>query len=532
MNPKLKIFIPKQAEESLTQSSQAIERVIEPSIDINGLNNILKLTKEHAKKIDETLNSMKSLDRKYQELEEYRKNEYLFYRDFQEDVRIAHYSTMDIFNYCGVYIWKNSTGSTIYYRINPFGKKEKIHQDDDYKILLGEFVNVFDITDDVRFYDNAFILVKNLLPLYNNEVFYPQSSEEFTFLNTNNNYQFRNTFQYSTYLYNRNVNRLNKADFIANFLSAITTNIDECDYIIEWLAYFFQSMQKTDIALVLIGDSEVSDILINQIIQPIFAYRKEYFESINDDTLKKKSETIIKDKIFYHIGELSQENITNKKISNLVVDMLKPNRYHPDEAIEINENYVWGQLIVTAERETPFPFLKDSYSQCSVFRIKDMDSILRKLDVTRIELETSIQNDLENFSNMLAQISLDYSYFPTMGTHEKDALPTMKNGVLITRGLEKKIKNFIKNIEVKNLNYFENIKKENSNMYEELEHNFNENMIAQPLLRQYFNLVYKDIIFYENNHLLDILKDRSEIFKKAPDDKSKYNGKKRYTIIY
>jgi hypothetical protein len=67
-------------------------------------------------------------------------------------------------------------------------------------------------------------------------------------------------------------------------------------------------------------------------------------------------------------------------------------------------------------------------------------------------------------------------------------------------------------------------------MHDELVHNFSEHMIAQPSLSEYFNLIYEDIIFSENAHLLEVLKDKSEMFNRAPDDKSKYNGKKRYVI--
>ena len=46
----------------------------------------------------------------------------------------------------------------------------------------------------------------------------------------------------------------------------------------------------------------------------------------------------------------------------------------------------------------------------------------------------------------------------------------------------------------------------------------------------YFNIVNEDIIFEENSYFLDILKQKYEMFKATPDDKSKYNGKKRYKI--
>ena len=82
------------------------------------------------------------------------------------------------------------------------------------------------------------------------------------------------------------------------------------------------------------------------------------------------------------------------------------------------------------------------------------------------------------------------------------------------------------------LNMDNQLSKENKELYDELLHNFEEDMIAQPLLSEYFNIINDDIVFEENSYFLDILKQEYEMFKVTPDDKSKYNGKKRYKILF
>ena len=107
----------------------------------------------------------------------------------------------------------------------------------------------------------------------------------------------------------------------------------------------------------------------------------------------------------------------------------------------------------------------------------------------------------------------------------------MSNGIIYTNHLNIKIREFVIAIQNKNINFFNQLSKENKELYDELLYNFEENMIAQPLLSEYFNIVNQDIIFEENSYLLDFLKQEYEMFKITPDDKSKYNGKKRYKIF-
>ena len=76
---------------------------------------------------------------------------------------------------------------------------------------------------------------------------------------------------------------------IKNFIYNLSKNNREFDYIMNWLADFYQRLDKSNIALVLIGDNETTDILVNMIIKPIFALREEYFCVIDDNKLDKNT---------------------------------------------------------------------------------------------------------------------------------------------------------------------------------------------------------------------------------------------------
>lgn len=428
-------------------------------------------------------------------------------------------------------IWKKSVENTYYYRINPFSKKIKITTNDEFLKLIDEDIKVYENIKDVYLEKDVLILVKSLIEDIKDEVFYPHNDREFFKLK---NVEYRNTFQNSKFLGNREFMWEEKnVKSIKKYIYNMFFNENEADYLIDWLSFYSKTFDKSSNAIVLIGDKETTDILINQIIRPIFAYKREYFGCINNETLKKSNESILKDKIFYHIDELSKENIGNKKTSKLVLDILKRNKFTCEKAIELEEDYIYGQLIVTSSKENPYPLLKDSYSRCSVFKVKSLENILEYMELDRFMLEEIISCDLYNFSNILFYRNVKWykeQYFPSkvFETEEKNALPNMKNGVLRTKDLEEKIEEFIKNIKNKNVPYFIFIR---DKLFEELRKNFEEDMIAQPLLSTYFNDIYKNRFFVDNNSFLDILKIKDEMFRKTPTDKSKSNGKKRYKIF-
>ena len=67
----------------------------------------------------------------------------------------------------------------------------------------------------------------------------------------------------------------------------------------------------------------------------------------------------------------------------------------------------------------------------------------------------------------------------------------MSNGIIYTNHLNIKIREFVIAIQNKNINFFNQLSKENKELYHELVNNFEENMIAQPLLSEYLILLIK-----------------------------------------
>lgn len=452
---------------------------------------------------------------------------------FFQDVDFFHSSSINNLNSKGIYIWKNENGSSIYYRLDSHGNRIKCNNDEEILKLFPVYIKIYEKIEDVII-DNYPILVKNLIRIIRDEIFYPLDMNEFF---TIQNIQFRNLFKPTIFLNNPFINEIEgiKNSTIETFTKNLVENNDSFEILMKVLVNFFKRKFKSNNAFVLIGDENSTDILINEIIKPLFSSKDEYFSSIDDDLLEKKSDAkIIENKIFYHFKNLSDSNLKSKRVSKLIFDIVKPNKTTPENAILNNESYVWGELFITSSKNNPYSALEDIYSKCIVIKVKNLKTILKKMNMDKISLIENIQANLFNFSGVLSSFNsfdITSDVYKLQQTEEYKNLPNMTNGIIYTNALIERIREFIRAIQNKSITFFHQISIENKEWYDELLHNFERNMIAQPSLSEYFNIINQDIVFEENSYLLDILKQEYEMFKITPDDKSKYNGKKRYKIF-
>jgi len=458
---------------------------------------------------------------------------------FFEDVTYFHSSSMNHLREKRIFVWKNESGSSIYYRLDRHGNKIKCNNDEEIlKLFSPDYIKIYEKIEDVII-DNYPILVKNLIPIIRDDIFYPLLNREFFSIE---NVEYRNLFKSTIYtslfryyqLSNETEIKPIRGSTIETFIKYLLEDNDSSVILIQLLLNFYKERLKSNYAFVLIGDENSTNILMDEIIKPLFASKDEYFSTINDELLEKKSDTkIIEDKIFYHVKNLSEANLKSKRLSKLIFDIVRPNKTTPENAILNNESYVWGELFITSSKNNPYPALEDVYSKCIVIKVKNLKTILKKMNMDKISLIENIQNDLFNFSKVLASFNffdIREDVYKFQQKEEYKNLRNMSNGIIYTNDLNKKIREFVIAIQNKNINFFNQLSKENKELYDELLNNFEENMIAQPLLSEYFNIVNQDIVFEENSYLLDILKQEYEMFKITPDDKSKYNGKKRYKI--
>ncbi len=379
----------------------------------------------------------------------------------------------------------------------------------------------------VSSYTTKILIFANQISSIDGEVFDLSRNEEIFQSETDLLFK-RNIFVPTEFLekrseYNSNntleINKQTTDSFIKKFIyQMVNENKEKANYIINWLAYYFQNLKKTGTALLLLGDSEVTEKLFwNLIIKKIFGNR--YCSAIND---KEYNTTLLQDiakhKLFFNIADIKNAGtkFDDDTLALLVKDLLiqqsveYTNDKGEEERVEIH-----GQLLITATN--PAPYLKKSLSKCTVIDTVNIDKIMESLDLEdETELEDKILKDLELFSDLLNSYNVKEEIAKEKFiTEEREKLKGTKTSNVDKDAIENSLDNFIQAIKNKDLEYFKKVENiENGTIYEHLKNAFEKDdgyFIGQDLLR-YYNAV-NEKIFDKKKDLMDRLKAKDNMFK-------------------
>ncbi len=277
--------------------------------------------------------------------------------------------------------------------------------------------------------------------------------------------------------------------------------------IMNWLSYFFQKMESSNIALVLHGSKEIAeDIFWKKLIKPIFG-NEEHCIAINDSILKKPISEIVKNKIFFHIGDFSptedNKNKINQLLQGILVDKYVLTDSNPPIRIPVN-----GQILITTN-ET-ISYMSKYYSLFEYINIQNEREIISNLADDILDLSFKMTDDLDTFSTLLAAFRRNYNQ------NNRLSVVSKMNKVNTDESLESfedKIQKFIKAIKDINMEYFEIIKDKDNEAYKELEFSFNKQCFIGQDLLNYFNIKYNQQTFKSNKQFLITLKEKDKMFR-------------------
>jgi len=304
--------------------------------------------------------------------------------------------------------------------------------------------------------------------------------------------------------------------FIEKFIYYLVREDQELsDYIMNWLAYYFQNLQRSKTALVLLGEQEVTkDIFWNIIIKEIFS--KQYSTTIDD---KECDTTLVSDiatdKLFFHIDDIvdADTKFDDQTLALIIKDLL----IKPSVTTDTNEEiYIHGQMIITAKNTAPY--LKKVLSKCTVIEVNDIDTILEKLEVEdEAELEDMIQNDLHNFTDKLLQynVIIDKA-LKNIDTEARQTLKSNKSSNVNPEDIDNNIDTFIQAIKNKDIDYFAKVENiDDGTIYKHLKNAFNkdEGYFINQYLFDCYNSIYANQPFKKKTHFTGKLKEKDDMFK-------------------
>jgi len=116
------------------------------------------------------------------------------------------------------------------------------------------------------------------------------------------------------------------------------------------LAYFFQGLKKSQVALVLRGNQGAGKgILFNEVIQPLFG--KDYCTTVNDKSLRSSYlGGIVENVIFFNLDEISHQKAESADIKNFLKALVTNDTITAEKKFVTLEKgtKVYGQVLITS----------------------------------------------------------------------------------------------------------------------------------------------------------------------------------------
>lgn len=250
---------------------------------------------------------------------------------------------------CGA-IWLNKNGALCY----RFSKNEPIVITKNYKhaeLIFSSFLDIPVSFLKIRGNGLTNVDIYHLLVVHGDK-FQPQKLSEFFI---EGKLFYRNLFKPTYYLQIKQEVHPKNIKLTPNYQEDTDTSFESIkrlimhlvdyiperfNYIINWLAYFFQALKKSQVALVLRGNQGTGKgIFFNEIIKPLFS--AEYCKTINDKSLNSSYlGGIIENALFFNLDEISYKKVENKTIKNFL------------KALITNDTITAEKKFVTLEKET------------------------------------------------------------------------------------------------------------------------------------------------------------------------------------
>ena len=381
----------------------------------------------------------------------------------------------------GVAIWVN-VGGDLCYRLSDEGKvATNLQQNKSNKVftnLLNRDIKFFTGTKEKK----ADILITELY-LIHKESFEPFIMSEFY----KDGLAFaRNTFKPSKYL-RLNAGTHKEPSTILSLISHLA-NDDEyrANYIINWLAYFFQGLKKSQVALVLRGNQGAGKgILFNDIIKPLFS--TEYCIQVNDKTLETNFiGGILDKKLFFNLDEISHNVAGSKNIKN-TLKAIVTNESITVEKKNINteeELKLYGQVLITSNE----PYVLEVEPNDRRYTIFTTGNNLSKVDYLGhknydIFIE-NIRKELKDFALFLKSFSVDKKLANTAEENEEKKA--------LINSTSDRFKLFVNAIENKDIDYFNELEEESHLLFYPLIEDFKLDRICKENLTLYFNNLHNE----------------------------------------
>ncbi len=309
----------------------------------------------------------------------------------------------------------------------------------------------------------------------------------------------------------------------------VNNDSDRAVWVINWLAYFFQTLKRSQVSLLLRGSQGAGKgILFDEVIKVLFGADQTI--QINDKSLQTQFlGSIIEGRLFYNLDEVQHDLASSKKIKNFLKALVTNSGIVLEKKFENmeRETPLYGQVLITSNE--PYALeIEPSDRRFTVYTTGEKLESVNWLGFNSYHaMSKAIKEELQAFANYLYSYKVDTALANTaQDTEEKEALV----GATTDR-----FQQFAHAIKRKDLLFFESIKdsedyNEMSGVYllSDLKADFEKSRVNKSNLKKLFELIYEEEI--SSKKLLSKLRVVEPRIFNPKSEVRHGDGKRFYTI--
>ena len=425
-------------------------------------------------------------------------------------------------------IYMNQKGE-IYFRLSP---DDLYTSTKDFKSLSNIFTNFLGMDVDFSTFnkkikakddlDEETLVKPEDLIMVSDTTFEPNNNEEF--IEQENGTFLRNEFKLSKYLQMKGDEidsvkfRFEKSKTFYFLLHLLNHDYQRVQWVINWLAYFFQGLKKSQVALVLIGiQGTGKNIFFNQIIRALFG--EAYTRAINDKSLNTKYKaTLVKNSLFLNLDEISANTSLSDSQKNFIKALITNFSATLEEKFKNleEETLLHAQVLITSNEAYALE-IEPNDRRFTVSSTGDTLVSTNFLGLGSYEaLSDVLKSELEMVACYLKAYPVDVRMANiALSTPEKDELihqyemkqeaRTIKQKKILQPKLTKSQKNldeFAYSIRNKDIESFEPIMFENQELFQLIYSDFHNNVFRVENLLPVYRVLYGNSAIRTNSELL------------------------------
>lgn len=371
-------------------------------------------------------------------------------------------------------------------------------------------------------FENEFKIRPEDLIMVSGTTFEPNNKEEF--IKQENGTFLRNEFKLSKYLQMKGVEidsikfSFEKSKTFYFLLHLLNHDYQRVQWVINWLAYFFKGLKKSQVALVLIGiQGTGKNIFFNQIIRPLFG--EAFTKTINDKSLNTKYKgALLENVLFLNLDEISANTSLRDSQKNFLKALITNDSATLEKKFENleEETLLHAQVLITSNEVYAVEIEKND-RRYTVFSTGNTLLSTNFLGFGSYEgLSESLKSELEMFACYLKAYSVDIQIANTaLDTPEKNEMIHQYEMKQQTRAikqqkilqprvtkLQKNLNEYTHAIKSQNIKFFEPIMFENRELFQSIQNDFYNNVFRVENLLPVYKILYGNYSIKTNSELL------------------------------